>query len=148
MRFSETTKNEVETQAFAQKLLGIFGPRAFYALRGDLGAGKTCFVQGLVAALGIREPVCSPTFTIANEYNGADGTRFIHVDLYRLTGPDDLGSIGWDDYIDSGDAMAVEWPERAGDQIPATAVNVEIRIGDTPGERIFTVSHGLEAGGA
>lgn len=147
MRFSETTKNEVETQALAKKLLRFFGPKTIYALHGDLGAGKTCLVQGLVAALGIREPVCSPTFTIANEYNGADGTRFIHVDLYRLRGPDDLVSIGWDDYLDSGDAMAVEWPERAGDQIPANAVCIDIRIGSAPGERIFTISHGQGVSG-
>ena len=58
--------------------------------------------------------------------------RVVHLDLYRLSGPEELDSIGWDDYLDSGDTMAVEWPERAGDELPAAAIRV--RIGRGPGE--------------
>ncbi len=140
MIISKKTSSEAETRAFAKKLVGVFGPKAFYALRGDLGAGKTCFVQGLAAALGIKDAVCSPTFTIVNEYTNAKGVRLIHVDLYRISGPEDLDSIGWDDYLDSGDAMAVEWPGRAGGELPARAILVEIAIGSTPDERLFTVT--------
>ena len=139
MTIARTTQNEAETQAFAAELARRFGPRAFYALRGDLGAGKTCFVQGLARALGIAAAVCSPTFTLVNEYRGAGGNRLVHADLYRLAGPDDLDAIGWDDYLDSGDAMAVEWPERAGDQLPSRTIFVEIKIGDAPDERRFHV---------
>ncbi len=140
MKIIRTTENEMQTQAFAGQLAERFGKNAFYALRGDLGAGKTCFVQGLAAAIGIKAAVCSPTFTIANEYLGENGLRLIHVDLYRLSGPAELESIGWDDYLDSGDAMAVEWPERAGGELPERAITVEFRIGGNPDERIITVS--------
>jgi len=134
-----TTSNEIETQALAAELCQQFGERAFYALEGDLGAGKTCFVQGLASALHINEAVCSPTFTIANEYIGEDNRRLIHLDLYRLSGPEELESIGWDDYLDSGDAMAVEWSERAKGELPKRTIRVEFKMGASPDERIITI---------
>jgi len=140
MTIARTTESEIETQAFAAELVRRFGSKAFYALRGDLGAGKTCLVQGLARALGIDAAVCSPTFTLVNEYRGRDGSRLVHVDLYRLNGPDDLDAIGWDDYLDSGDAMAVEWPERAGNELPPRTIFIDIAIGATPAERRFLVT--------
>lgn len=139
--FVRHTRSVPETQALARDLAERFGPNAFYALRGDLGAGKTCFVQGLCTALGIHALVSSPTFTIANEYrDDKAGKRFLHLDLYRLEGPDDLDSIGWDDYLDSGDPMAVEWPERAGSYLPARTIFIDIGIGPGPDDRTFTVT--------
>ena len=128
------------TFRIARDLLAECGPGAVLALHGELGAGKTSFVQGLARALGIDAAVCSPTFTLVNEYRGRDGARLVHIDLYRLAGPDDLDAIGWDDYLDSGDAMAVEWPERAGGELPPRAIFVDIRIGDAPDERRFHVT--------
>lgn len=138
MTTTRTTHSVRETQDFARELAGRFGPGAFYALFGDLGAGKTAFVSGLCAGLGIRATVASPTFAIAHEYrDGASRRRLVHLDLYRLSGPGELDSIGWDDYLDAGDTMAVEWPERAGDQLPAGAVRVRIDRG--PGEDDRTI---------
>ncbi len=128
------------TQDFARELAQSFGPRAFYALEGDLGAGKTCFVQGLCDGLGIRAAVSSPTFAIANEYRDeSSGRRFLHLDLYRLSGPDELDTIGWDDYLDSGDPMAVEWPERAEGRLPPGAIRVRFSIGPGPDDRTIEV---------
>ncbi|MBQ9726497.1 MAG: tRNA (adenosine(37)-N6)-threonylcarbamoyltransferase complex ATPase subunit type 1 TsaE [Kiritimatiellae bacterium] len=130
----ERTSHSVrETQAFAAELARRFGPGRVWALEGDLGAGKTAFVAGLCAGLGVRAAVSSPTFAIANEYrDAASRRRVVHLDLYRLSGPEELDSVGWDDYLDSGDTLAVEWPERAGDRLPPDAVRV--RIGRGPGE--------------
>ncbi len=129
-----------ETQDFARELARAFGPRAFFALEGDLGAGKTCFVQGLCDGLGIRAAVSSPTFAIANEYRDeSSGRRFLHLDLYRLSGPDELDTIGWDDYLDSGDPMAVEWPDRAAGRLPPGAVRVRFSIGPGPDDRTIEV---------
>ncbi len=145
MQLQRTTRSVQETQAFARELAARLGPGALYALHGDLGAGKTAFVAGLCAGLGVRAAVSSPTFAIANEYRDpAAGRRVVHLDLYRLSGPDELDSIGWDDYLDSGDTMAVEWPGRAGDRLPASAVHV--RIGRGPGEDDRTIS--VDAPGA
>lgn len=130
-----------ETQAFARSLAAAFGPSARYALEGDLGAGKTCFVQGLCEGLGIRAAVSSPTFAIANEYlDDASGRRLVHLDLYRLSGPDELDSIGWDDYLDAGDPIAVEWPERAAGRLPPDVVRVRIAPGPGPDDRTIEVS--------
>ena len=98
------------------------------ALQGGLGAGKTTFVQGLARALGIRRPVTSPTFTLVGEYQGTR-LRLVHVDLYRLRAPDDLDAIGFEEYLERGALLAIEWPERAGDWIPAEAVRVALRPG-------------------
>ena len=90
------------------------------ALHGGLGAGKTTFVQGLAAALGVKGRVTSPTFCIVQEHRGA-ACFLVHMDLYRLTGEDDVLAIGWEDYLAEGAILAVEWPERAGSLIPASA---------------------------
>ena len=96
------------------------------ALHGDLGSGKTCFVQGLAAALGIRRPITSPTFTVINEYRGSRPLH--HVDLYRLHSPDEALAIGFEDYLHSDGITAVEWAERAGDLIPSSAIHVRFEL--------------------
>lgn len=72
------------------------------ALHGDLGAGKTTLVQSIALALGITQPVASPTFALVLEYPLPDGRSLVHMDLYRLSGLADLDSIGFEEYLDSG----------------------------------------------
>jgi len=100
-------------------------------LHGDLGAGKTTLVQGLAQGLGIDGPVQSPTFGIVAEHEGLgpDGERLIlyHLDLYRLTDPNELDSIGYDQYLEPHDGVStIEWPERAGDWLPDRFILVTI----------------------
>ena len=139
---TKTTNSAAETQALAYELVSRYKSNPIIALYGDLGAGKTCFVQGLASALGIKAAACSPTFTIVNEYieEGPPRKRLIHADLYRLSGPEELETIGWDDYIRSGDAMAVEWPDRAEGEFPPNVITIDIRIGDNADERIFNIT--------
>ena len=93
---TKTTSSAAETQALAYELVARVKGNPIIALYGDLGAGKTCFVQGLASALGIKATVCSPTFTIVNEYisDGTPRKRLNHADLYRLSGPEELETIG------------------------------------------------------
>ena len=87
---------------------------------GEMGAGKTAFTKGLAAALGIKEPVTSPTFALVNEYH--DGALpLFHFDLYRIDNYDDLYAIGFFDYLDRGGILAVEWSEN----IPGLADELE-----------------------
>jgi tRNA threonylcarbamoyladenosine biosynthesis protein TsaE len=95
------------------------------ALQGNLGAGKTTFVQGLARALGVTRPVTSPTFAIVSEYQGTQ-LRLIHFDLYRLHSPDDLLALGFQEYLERGALVALEWPDRAGDLLPPETIHVHL----------------------
>lgn len=119
-----------ETWALARRLAAELKPGDILCLEGDLGAGKTTFTQGLAAALGVKGRVTSPTFCLVQEHRAAESeggrrpTLFVHMDLYRLSGEDDVLAIGWEDYLAEGAVLTVEWPERAGSLIPASARHV------------------------
>jgi tRNA threonylcarbamoyladenosine biosynthesis protein TsaE len=131
------TRSPLETQAVAAALVeSVKGPTTL-ALHGDLGSGKTCFVQGLARAIGIDRPVTSPTFIIVNEYKAE--RPLIHVDLYRLESTREVESLALDEYTEAGGICAVEWAERAGDLLPADAVHVHLANTDRPGERRIRV---------
>ena len=123
MTGSFESKSVEETWALARRLAAELAPGDVVCLEGDLGAGKTTFTQGLAAALGVPGRVTSPTFCLVQEHRG-EGAFFVHMDLYRLRGEDDVLAIGWEDYLSEGAIVAVEWPERAGSLIPATARRV------------------------
>jgi tRNA threonylcarbamoyladenosine biosynthesis protein TsaE len=127
-----------ETAAIARRLVAELAPGTVLALVGPLGAGKTAFVKGLAAGLGIppRE-VVSPTFTLVHEH-AADVPLF-HADLYRLSGPEQVAELGLDDYAARGGILAVEWAERAGDALPAGALTVTFTV-TGPGTRRITVA--------
>ncbi len=95
-------------------------------LEGDLGAGKTTFTQGLCAALKLPGRVTSPTFCIVQEHLGVDRS-LVHMDLYRLDNWQDVISVGWEDFLDRGDIIVVEWPERAPELIPQDARHIIFR---------------------
>ena len=119
------TRSEDETIAFARELAQTLGAGDVVLLSGNLGAGKTAFVRGLAAGLGINpEDVSSPTFTIVHEYRGGRLTLY-HADLYRLerTATEDVGleEMGVKDGV-----LAIEWPDRLTHALPsATTVNIE-----------------------
>ena len=104
------TESAEKTEQAGVWLAGLVKGGDIIAYKGGLGMGKTTFTRGLAAGLGIDEQVSSPTFTLINEYRGADN-RLCHVDAYRLTGGDDLVDTGFFDYVDSGWIAAVEWSE-------------------------------------
>lgn len=106
------------------------------ALEGPLGAGKTVFVQGLAGALGITEAVSSPTFTIISEYRGL--MTLYHMDLYRLSTPEEFAFLGVEEIIEGDGVTVVEWGEKAGDELPERSIRVNITIGDD-GERLIQV---------
>ena len=117
-----------ETWALARRFAAELKPGDVVCLEGDLGAGKTTFVQGLAAALGLPGRVTSPTFCLVQEHGPVDGRMLVHMDLYRLSSEDDVLAIGWEDYLSRGAVMAVEWPERAGSLVPSDARHVSFTI--------------------
>ena len=105
---------------------------------GDMGAGKTTFTKGLAAALGITDPVTSPTFALVNEYTEGRLPLF-HFDLYRLASSDELFEIGWEDYLRRGGVCAVEWSENAAGALERDTVRVDLRRGAEDGQRVITI---------
>ncbi len=121
-------------------------------LHGDLGAGKTTFVQGLARAFAIEDLIQSPTFGIVSEHDGVgnDGGRFMlyHLDLYRLEDVEELGSIGFDQYLDPAEGVsAIEWPERAGDWLPDRFILVRIDHAGADVRLVTIARHGADATG-
>ncbi|MBU4198806.1 MAG: tRNA (adenosine(37)-N6)-threonylcarbamoyltransferase complex ATPase subunit type 1 TsaE [Verrucomicrobia bacterium] len=116
------SKSPEETRALAASLLTELDRGVVLALHGELGSGKTCFVQGLALALGVRQAVTSPTFTLINEYAGR--WPLYHIDLYRLRGAGDLASLGLDDYLESDGITVIEWAERAADLFPESTIHL------------------------
>ncbi len=132
LREGVTTADAAETRALAAALAAELGPDRTLALHGDLGVGKTTFVQGLAQGLGVREPVTSPTFAIYAVHRGADRT-LVHLDAYRLEGARQLEDLLLDEFLVSPWVLAVEWPERVADWLPADALHLDLGIVGAPG---------------
>jgi tRNA threonylcarbamoyladenosine biosynthesis protein TsaE len=111
------------------------------ALLGDLGSGKTCFVQGLAAALGAAGDVCSPTYTLVNEYRTEP--PLVHMDLYRLSAAAEAYGLGLEEYFEGDFLVAVEWPDRMESLLPPAAFWIEFSLGDEPTTRRLTVPEEL-----
>lgn len=119
-----TSNSAADTKKIAAELVNTLNPGSIICMYGDLGAGKTAFVQGMAAALGIDEPVTSPTFTIVNEYYGK--MPLYHFDVYRIGSSDEMFEIGFDEYIDGDGISVIEWAELIEDILPEDRINVTI----------------------
>jgi tRNA threonylcarbamoyladenosine biosynthesis protein TsaE len=91
---------------------------AVIGLSGELGTGKTTFVQAICRGLGARGVATSPTYALVHEYHTADGRPVYHVDCYRLRSPGEARDLGFDDMVRDGAIVLIEWPERAGAWVP------------------------------
>jgi tRNA threonylcarbamoyladenosine biosynthesis protein TsaE len=119
----QVTGSPEETEALAARLAAKLRAGDVVAVSGELGAGKTTFVRGAARALGVTEPVSSPTFTIGHRYDAP--TPVAHLDLYRIVGldPEEWGDL--EPYFDESIAF-VEWPEHGGDWLPRARVAVTL----------------------
>ena len=115
------------TRDVAARLAGPMLPGDFIAIEGDLGAGKTCFVQGLCAALGCDEGVRSPTFVLLHHYPVRPPIRVVHhFDLYRVDSVSQLEDIGYDEFFFSDGICVVEWAQRCASVLPADRLVVRL----------------------
>lgn len=110
------------------------------AFFGGMGMGKTVFVRGCVDALGCTADVCSPTFSIVNDYFG--NPHIYHFDMYRVESWDSLYSTGFFDYLDDDSILFIEWSENIENVLPENTVYVKISLGEHDNERKIVISGG------
>jgi tRNA threonylcarbamoyladenosine biosynthesis protein TsaE len=132
-----TSKSPEQTVAWASEWVTALPAGTVIALHGDLGAGKTCLVQGLSKGLGVTGAVHSPTFTLINEYRGT--LPLYHLDLYRLRGEHDAWEIGIDQYLQSDGITAIEWADRVTKLLPEKTIHVYLSHGEIINTRIVKV---------
>lgn len=118
------THSTGETKALARDLASALIAGDVISLTGDLGAGKTVFVQGLAEGLGIKERVTSPTFTIIKEYAGR--IPMFHMDVYRLSSPAELVDLGYEEYFFGEGVSIVEWGDRVEALFPPDYLEISI----------------------
>jgi tRNA threonylcarbamoyladenosine biosynthesis protein TsaE len=110
------TQDELEAEG---EVLGRgLRPGELVTFEGDLGAGKTTFIKAVARGLGVAGPATSPTYALVHRYQGSRGPVF-HLDCFRLRSPDEAADLDWEGLMSEGDAILVEWPERAGSWLPA-----------------------------
>lgn len=127
LRAGVRTSSAEETQALAAAWAAGLPADATVALHGDLGAGKTTWVQGMAIGLGITEPVTSPTFTIYTLHQGM-GRMLAHLDAYRLSSADEAADLLLEEYLVSPWCLAIEWPEKVPGWVPDEAWHLDLDI--------------------
>jgi tRNA threonylcarbamoyladenosine biosynthesis protein TsaE len=132
-----TTHNAGETHALGQRLGALLEAGDVVVLDGELGTGKTVLAKGIAVALGVTEPVVSPTFTVVREYAAA--TPLVHVDVYRLDHLQELHDIGFDDLVGGEAVTVVEWGDRVSAALPGDRLRVHLAPGDGDDDRLVSI---------
>lgn len=135
LRAGVTTTSAAETRALAAEFAATLPRDTTLALHGDMGVGKTTFVQGLAEGLGVHEHVTSPTFAIYSVYRGA-GRTLVHLDAYRLENEHQIEALLLDEFLVSPWVLAVEWPEKIAPWLPAGTQHLTLSIEDGDRHRL------------
>jgi tRNA threonylcarbamoyladenosine biosynthesis protein TsaE len=131
------TLDEVELRHWGRELGAAISPPLVLSLSGELGAGKTTLAQSICEGFGVSEPVTSPTYAHVHRYD-AEKSPVYHIDLYRLESEAQLENIGWNDILVERALVIVEWPERAGDLMPAGHLHIDLEyLSDDPSRRVL-----------
>lgn len=128
MKNEVVIKNIEDLERAAQEFLNKIDDSTLVAFFAPMGAGKTTFTTALCKALGVTDPVGSPTFAIVNEYMRGDGDPIYHFDFYRINKLSEAIEIGLYDYLDSGHLCIMEWPENIEELLPEETLRVNITI--------------------
>ncbi|MBD5185079.1 MAG: tRNA (adenosine(37)-N6)-threonylcarbamoyltransferase complex ATPase subunit type 1 TsaE [Bacteroidales bacterium] len=128
----------------ARQFVELMADETVYAFYGEMGAGKTTFINAICRALGVNDdPTASPTFAIVNEYRSDTTAELIyHFDLYRLDNYEQALEIGADDYFFSGALCLLEWPEKIEEILPADTVSVKINLLDDGSREVLIARPG------
>lgn len=127
LRAGVTTASAADTQALAAAFAAVLPPDTALALHGNLGAGKTTFVQGLARGFGITEPVTSPTFNLYTLHRGPS-RLLLHLDAYRLNSGREADDLLLDEFLTSPWCLAVEWPEKIAEWLPPGTLHLDLAL--------------------
>lgn len=122
--FEKVTSADLEE--LAQRLIHDAGPVRVIIFQGEMGSGKTTFIKAIGHALGVKDGMSSPTFSIVNEYERPDGQPVYHFDFYRLKNEFEAYDIGTEEYLDSGSYCLIEWPDKISNLLPEKYFEVSI----------------------
>jgi tRNA threonylcarbamoyladenosine biosynthesis protein TsaE len=128
-----------ETEKFGMKLGSILKGGEVICLIGELGAGKTNLTKSIAKGLGVKDYVTSPTFTLINEYKGANFPLY-HFDVYRLEGVEDILDLGFEEYFYSKGVTIVEWGNKIEKALPEDVLTIEMKMGSHIYERVLNLS--------
>lgn len=128
MKHCITIKDTEDLGHAAEQFLKEIGDNRIIAFYAPMGAGKTTFTTAICHKLGVEDTVCSPTFTILNEYLTEDGEPVYHFDFYRIKELREAVDIGFDDYMYSGNLCIIEWPENVEALLPEETLKVSISV--------------------
>lgn len=129
--------NKTELPEIASLLINSFPNDRFFAFFGNMGVGKTTLIKEICAILGVADNVCSPTFSIVNEYIGDKGESIYHFDFYRLKNLEETYDMGYEEYFYSGNYCFTEWSEKIEPLLPDNYIRVDIYEEDN-GTRHFS----------
>jgi tRNA threonylcarbamoyladenosine biosynthesis protein TsaE len=132
------TSSVEQTQAFAAAVASMVAAGDLVLLSGDLGAGKTAFVKGLAAELGVTEPVTSPTFTLAQRYEGTSLTVH-HLDVYRLARLSEVIDLAIPELLDGDTVTLIEWGDVIEPALPNDYLEIRFELGDGADDRRLTL---------
>ena len=137
MTLRATTRDAGETHELGRRLGTLLRAGDVVVLDGELGTGKTVLAKGIAVALGITEPVVSPTFTVVREYEAS--LPLVHVDVYRLDHLQELHDLGFDDLVGGEAVTVVEWGDRVSAVLPSDRLRVLLEPGDSDDDRVVSV---------
>ncbi|MCZ7542091.1 MAG: tRNA (adenosine(37)-N6)-threonylcarbamoyltransferase complex ATPase subunit type 1 TsaE [Anaerolineae bacterium] len=133
--FDFVSRSAEQTRRLGARLGALLQCGDVICLAGELGAGKTQMAAGIAAGWGALEPVTSPTFVMVHEHTrAADALRLYHIDCYRMDGVAALWTFGWDDILDQGGPLVIEWPERIEAALPPERLWITLSHIDVEGE--------------
>lgn len=143
-RYVSITKSPEETQKIAETIGKHIPKDTVLTMYGDLGSGKTTFVQGLAKGLEVPDDyyITSPTYSIINEYPGR--LPFYHMDLYRISDFDELYEIGFEEILEQEGVIAIEWPERLPEDFFKSYIKIDMEIMESDSRKISVITYGLK----
>lgn len=142
--FEQILEDEAHTQQCGQQLAQLFqrqknnltAPMVVH-FKGDIGAGKSCFIRALLKALGVQGRIKSPTFSIIETYQ-ANAQNYTHMDLYRLEDEEELHYLGFEEHVEQADMVLIEWPEKVS-FLPAPDLFVQIDVIELGAKRKISI---------